>query len=541
MGGPVIRVRRLESEPVTAHLEADTSGRSGPHVLDQGRQSSRTLGIALALVAATVFGFAASKIALRLPQYFELDYGEGFVWSEVSNLLAGRIYAPLGEYPHAIMHYTPLYHAGVAVLWRLGLDPLLAGRAISLGAGAALVWAVALLAIGGLPGESGRGKRLVAGIAAASVIAAMPEVIEWSSLMRVDMLAVSLGTLGLAALQRHERGPIWLWLAGALFLAALLAKQNAVAPLVAGMGALAAVRPGTGLRLATVLAAIGVALVLAAEWATAGEFLRHTVLYNAARFRWDHVTQLWLPLALKAAVPVALGAGYAAMKLRQLWRRGRQDRMAWTPLALGMNLAVGIALSLGAAKEGAGPNYMLPLLPAAAALTGLALAEASRRAPVLLALLAASLLAGLVNYPFPSTAELAKHEREDAALLEIVRATPGPVLSEDMTVLMRAGRPVPWEFGSITELSALGLFDEAPLVRRFEEQYFDTLIVYTWEPQRFTEAIRSAAQQHYERVASVGEFEIWRRRGTAQKVRVRADRRRRPASGDEAPLPIIQR
>jgi hypothetical protein len=328
------------------------------------------------------------------------------------------------------------------------------------------------------------------------------------------MLAVSLGTLGLAALQRHERGGAWLWLAGTLFLAALLTKQNAVAPLIAGIGALAAVRPGTAFRLAVGITAIGLALVLGAEWATAGEFLRHTVLYNVARFRWDHFTELWLPLALKAAVPVAVGAGYAAIKLTQVWRRGggRQDPIAWTPLALGINLAVGIALSLGATKEGAGSNYMLPLLPPAAALTGLALGEASRRAPVLLGLVAASLLAGLANYPFPSAAALDKHEHDDAALLGIVRATPGPVLSEDMTLLMRAGRPVPWEFGSITELAVLGLFDEAPLVRRIEAQYFDTLIAYTWEPQRFTDAIRSTAQRNYEQVARVGDFEIWRRR-----------------------------
>ncbi|MGH7126395.1 MAG: hypothetical protein ACREFI_18615 [Stellaceae bacterium] len=450
-----------------------------------------------------------------MPRYFELDYGEGFVWSQVSNLLAGRIYTPLAEYPHAIMHYTPLYHACAALLWRLGLDPLLAGRLVSLAAGAALCWAVALLAAGGLPPSATRGQRLFAGIAAASVIAAMPETIEWSSLMRVDMLAVSLGTLGLAALQRHERGQLWLGLAGTLFLAALLAKQNAGAPLIAGIGALAAVRLGAALRLVAVLAAIALALVLAAEWATAGEFLRHIALYNAARFRWDQLAELWLPLAVKAAVPVAIGAGYAAIKLMQVWRRGRwrQDSVAWTPLALGADLAVGFGLSLSAVKEGAGSNYMLPLLPPAAALTALALSEASRRAPILLALVAASLLAGVANYPFRSAAELAKHEREDAVLLQFVRAAPGPVLSEDMTLLMRAGRPVPWEFGSITELSLLGLFDETPLVQRFEGKYFDTLIAYTWEPQRFTPAIRSAAQRNYELAASVGDFEIWHRRG----------------------------
>jgi hypothetical protein len=332
--------------------------------------------------------------------------------------------------------------------------------------------------------------------------------------MRVDMLAASLGTLGLLALRLRDRGPAWTVAAGACFLLAMLTKQNAVVPAVAGIAALLITRPGLALRLAGALAAIGLVLAGWAEALTHGEFLRHTVLYNAARFSWPQITQLWIPLMVKAAVPLLVAIGFAALTLRDLWRRRawREDPAAWTPLALSLYLALGLISSLGVGKVGAGPNYMLPLLVPVAVLAGMALAELPRRAPAMLAVLAAAVLAGLMSYTFPSRTELAAHDLHDTELLAIARMAPGPVLSEDMTLLMRAGRPVPWEFGSITELTLLGVIDETPMVRRLDAGFFDTLIVSTWEPQRFTEAIRAAARARYQLVASIGEFEVWQRK-----------------------------
>jgi hypothetical protein len=472
------------------------------------------LAIGLALLGSAVLAFALWQAALRLPQRFELDYGEGFVWSQVADLLAGRIYRPLAEYPHAIMHYTPLYHAVVAVLWRLGFDPLIAGRVVSLLAGTALAVECGLLAALGLPERAPRAHKIIAGAGAAALILGMPETVEWSTAMRVDMLAASLGTLGLLALRLRDRGPAWSAAAGLCFLLALLTKQNAAVPAIAGIGALLVVQPRSALRLGGALAAIGLALIAIAEALTHGEFLRHTVLYDAARFSWAQLTELGFPLMAKAALPVLVAAGFAGTTLHRLRRerRWRNDPAAWSPIALSLYLVLGLISGLGIGKVGAGSNYMLPLLVPAAVLAGMALAELPRYAPALLAALLVVVPAGLASYPFQSRAELAAHDRQDAELLEIVRAAPGPVLCEDMTLLMRAGRPVPWEFGSITELTRLGIIDETPLVKRLDDGFFDTLIVYTWEPQRFTEAIRSAAQTRYEQVASVGEFDVWRRK-----------------------------
>ena len=467
--------------------------------------------IALAMCIAV---FVAWQVALYVPQRFERDYGEGFVWSEVEYFRAGRLYPPITDYPYTIMHYTQAYYSAVAALWALGLDPLLAGRIVSLASGAALVWGCSLLASGGMPPDSPRRGKTVAGLAAATIAAGMPELIDWSTLMRVDMLANCLGTMGLVALQRRRRGKIWLYVAGACYLLALMTKQNTVAPLIAGVTALAIVELTTAIRFAGVVAAVGMACVGVAEAATQGEFLRHTVLYNVARFNWSQL-EAWVALAGLSATPLIVAFGFSTWRLRQIGKSAvwRDDPAAWTAIALSIYLAVGLIMSLGIGKVGAGPNYMLPLLVPAATLCGLALGEASPRwAPRLLWALALGVAVGLVVSPFQSKADLMQRDRDDTALLSVVRSTSQPVFSEDMTLLMRASRPVPWELGGFAELARLGIVDETPLVKRLQDGWFDTLIVYNWSPQFFTDAIKAAAQTRYQRVAKIDEFEVWLRK-----------------------------
>ena len=487
------------------------SSRSEP----AGRERASHLLVAgFACFAVAILVLAAGQVMLRLPQRFGIDYGEGFVWGQVGDLLAGRIYRPLGEYPYALMHYTPLYHAVVAALWRLGFDPLMAGRAVSLVSGVVLAGASGLMAALALPEDRPRERKLIAGLAAAMLIAAMPEVIEWSTVMRVDMLATSLGMLGLLALRLRGRGPTWTVAAGLCFLLALLTKQNTLVPAVAGIAALLITEPRAALRLGGALAAIGLTSIGAAELATHGEFLRHVVLYDAARINWDQMITLWIPHMLDVAVPLPIAIGFALVRLRRLGRERtwRRDPAAWSVLALSFHLGLGLLLTLGIAKMGAGPNYLLPLFVPVAVLAGMALAELPRGMLAMLVLLATGALWSLASYPFPSRQWFAERDRQCAELVDMVRAAPGPVLSENMTLLMRAGRPVPWEFGSITELTLLGLFDEAPLVKRLEGGFFDTLIVYSWGPERFSEAVRAAAWRRYERVAVIGRFEVWRRK-----------------------------
>jgi len=465
---------------------------------------------ALALAGGTL-AFAAWQVAFRLPQYFEIDYGEGFVWSQVADLIAGRLYRPLSEYPIALMHYTPLYHAVTAVLWQLGLDPLLAGRLVSLCAGFILVATCGVLAYLGVPTTQPTWLRRLAALIAMALAIGTPEVIVWSTLMRVDMLATSLGMLGLVALALSERHRAMLPLAGACFLLAIGTKQSAIAPMVAGAGALLWARPRAGVLLIGGLVATGGAAVIVAELATGGEFLRHTVTYDAARISWPQFLLLWPPLFVKSAGIIAVAMGFAIASLYQAARMRPREVALHIRLtvALSLNAALGLVFTLGMAKVGAGSGYMLPLLAPVVVLAGIAVVSVPRYMRIVLAVLIAQTIVGLATYRFPTSRALAAQNESATQVLQMIHETDGPVLSEDMSLLMRDGRPVPWEFGSINELTRLGLFDDAPLAQRLRDRWFKLVITETWSSQFYTPAMHSAMEQNYQRIARALPFDVW--------------------------------
>lgn len=481
---------------------------------DEGAPSRVVIAGALLLAAGTL-AFAAFEIALRLPRYFEIDYGEGFVWSQVSDLIAGRLYRPLSEYPVALMHYTPFYHAVTAVLWRLGLDPLLAGRLVSLCAGIVLAATCGVLAYLSVPTTRPARLRRLAALIAVALALGTPEIIAWSTLMRVDMLATSLGMLGLMALAFSER-PLGLSLAGTCFLLAVATKQSTIASMVAGAGALLWARPRIGLLLIAGLVVTAGVLVAVAEFATRGEFLRHTVVYDAARISWPQFLLLWPSLFVKSASVIAVAVGYALAKLYQATRmRGRDIALhTWLSVALSLNLFLGLAFTASLAKVGAGSGYMLPLMAPAVVLAGTAVVAVPRYARIVLAVLVAQVVVGLATYRFPTSSALAAQDQAATQVLQMIQGIDGPVLSEDMSLLMRDGRPVPWELGSINELTRLGIFDDAPLVQRLRDRWFRLVVTETWSSQFYTPAMHSAMEQNYERIARALPFDVWAPKGS---------------------------
>jgi hypothetical protein len=59
-----------------------------------------------------------------------------------------------------------------------------------------------------------------------------------------------------------------------------------------------------------------------------------------------------------------------------------------------------------------------------------------------------------------------------AALVQRIAAADKPVASEDLVLLMRAGKPVIFEPAIVTELTESGQWDEAPLVRMIRSGAF---------------------------------------------------------------------
>ena len=67
-------------------------------------------------------------------------------------------------------------------------------------------------------------------------------------------------------------------------------------------------------------------------------------------------------------------------------------------------------------------------------------------------------------------------ERDRLSLVRRIAAAEKPVASDDMTLLMLAHKPVMFEPAIVTELAAVGRWDEAPLVNLVRSQGFAFMI-----------------------------------------------------------------
>jgi hypothetical protein len=69
----------------------------------------------------------------------------------------------------------------------------------------------------------------------------------------------------------------------------------------------------------------------------------------------------------------------------------------------------------------------------------------------------------------PSSIALRSH------LVELIRESVKPSLSEDMTLLLRAGQPLPIEPAIFAELAMTGVWDQRPFVQSIENYSFAPL------------------------------------------------------------------
>ena len=91
------------------------------------------------------------------------------------------------------------------------------------------------------------------------------------------------------------------------------------------------------------------------------------------------------------------------------------------------------------------------------------------------------------------------------ALVERVRATSAPVLSDDMVLLIKAGKPVPWEPAIFTELTAVGRWDQNPFVATIKSRQF-AFVITSGQPgeklfdSRHTPEVADAIETAYPRL-----------------------------------------
>ncbi|MEO7815179.1 MAG: hypothetical protein ABIR87_07015 [Sphingomicrobium sp.] len=486
-----------------------------------------------ALLAWHACRFVANSIrAVRDP--YELDYGEGIVWFQTQQLFAGKAYGDIHHFPAVVFHYTPLFHFLSGLGAAMGFDGLAAGRTVSLLSTAAMVVMIGAIVRHVLLQSQAdrRTANICAVVGGLTLLLAYP-VKFWAPMMRVDMLAFALALAGVYAALRAIRQPRWIHAAAAFFVASVFAKQTMVAAPGAVFLVLLVYRPRTALAgIATCLVA-GLIAVAALTYATHGGFLAHVFLYNINRFDVGRIDKIEIiTLSHLFLVIVALiGVGISASAVR---RFVAQRRTAAPPDVAAAMLVAYLLLTtimlLLVLKLGSSANYFIEWFAVLAIFVGIALRDpvatalggkpltSSLPSPIgmfaVFGLCAQSLMITPTQYPAEYFAARAPAM---ARLTDMVRNADGPVISDDMVVLLRSGRPVLWEPAIFTELAATGGWDERPFIKLIEQRKFPLIIVFQARgdklfSQRFSPAVGAAIERSYTRQEKVAGFTIHRPR-----------------------------
>ena len=170
-------------------------------------------------------------------------------------------------------------------------------------------------------------------------------------------------------------------------------------------------------------------------------------------------------------------------------------------MGFGLAATLGFIISWGIGKEGAAINYCLDWELALCPLAGMFIVLLSHRLsrqrpqrwqqrdrgmallrPLLFVLLASTGLQlaveafkdcnndlGWTGY---GRQKIQEAQRDDAEVSRIISAFHGPVVSDNMTALLRAGKSVPFEPAIIKQTTDTGIFDENPLDRENNGWFF---------------------------------------------------------------------
>ena len=413
----------------------------------------------LARLALTAF------LYLRSP--YSLDYGEGCVLAMVQLLdERGTYFVSLADYPFVQFNYPPVFPGVVWPFYHCLGPSLFVPRLIS------------LMATAGTLAIMYRLTRRLAGSRAVAMgltgIALCPWFVQtWAPLARVDMLAIFFSLAGLLAFS--EGMP--LWAAFGLFWLGVFTKQNA---LLAPAAVLLVLLLSTPWRRGAAAAA-GFLVPLAILFTvlvvtTQGEAYRHLITYTmAAGFDSTRIGAAYHDLT-RVAWPLFLVIGVGLVRRPRALAQGPGA----LPLLYGLLSLAGL---VSVAKIGAVQNYFIEPWLATIVAASAALGPATERpAPALRlpALLLAAAVALYTNDWAHDPPHAIAHPDEDAAfrrLRAVVHETDGPILSENLAVLVLDRKPVLVEPFGFLILSRAHLLRTRPVVRDCEARLFRVVVL----------------------------------------------------------------
>ena len=493
--------------------------------------------ICLSLVSISILtGLVFLIVQLRLLRVDAMrDYGEGHtLWMAQQMTNPALAYKPLDGLPYVIFPYPPLYLMVSKIVGLLTGNLLLAGRSVSLISTFGLAAVIAVLVAQSVPRSFPLLWRLSSGMLASALVLSTASVVGWASLMRVDMLGMMLMYGGLAVYILSGSRKSGQYLAVFLFVMAAFAKQTLLsAPVACAIFGLI-VDPKTTIRVygfALLLGAVGLAVC---NWITDGGFLKNILSYNLNPFSWEVVfAQFSSHLRLNVMMKLLLSGA----ALISVWKRERISRSGWRrfistkasqsyPRAILIGSLNGLfagllAISIG--KMGSVYNFFLAWDVSLCLLTGLYLfrllatwhTRSRQKAGYSILVLSIIILLFIPGRWLVSTVteDFDGKINEEKQLVKLIQGTPGPVLSDNMLAVVKAGRKIEAETATLAFLTMAGGWNETPYADLFDNRYF-SLIVTTplRDAGRYSHAVILSIEKNYQVHEKVGEYLIYRPR-----------------------------
>jgi len=193
-------------------------------------------------------------------------------------------------------------------------------------------------------------------------------------------------------------------------------------------------------------------------------------------------------------------------------RLRRADRATTARAMLLLNFALASLLLVSLFKSGSSSSYLLDWLCVGGVLIGVLLCDLVG-AELRFSLVTALLILGVLSLPLREISDQSLPENLDrqAALVRRIAEADKPVASEDMTLLMLAGKPVMFEPAIVSELASVGRWNEGPLVNLIRAGGFAFMITRDDTPgasPHRTSAVDAAMREAYPRVERVGPLRL---------------------------------
>jgi len=480
-------------------------------------------------------------MCLQVVSPLEYDYGEGIVLFQARHITDLHVaYRRIATPPFVVFHYPPVYYLLVRLADRFVGNTLISGRLTSVACTLGMLLAIGVLVYRVIPACWSRTDRLIFALVAACLPLQL-DAMRWAAFMRVDMasLLFSYAALSIFILGGTRLGPQIV--AVLLFVAAFYTKQSTMAGALACLAAAAILSLRRAVALALFAAALVVGLGAAGNALTGGGFLTNLFGYNLNPFSPMRAlagfvqcfASLGLVLPLALVVIWTQLARFRGLSFRSPLTRLRASlahvSLRRALVVLSMHFALTLASVVAYGKIGSSANYYLDFQVCACVLAAFMLFTLYARpelpartlnlprslAPAIaisLGLAVGALLVAVRVASIYRSAETPARISEAARVVHEIRAAGGPVWSDNMTLLVQAGKDVVAEPAIVSVLARTGRWDESGLVRMLRQGRIALIVVHqdVDSDNFYSPGVRRAIQEDYSLADRIGEYSLYR-------------------------------